>query len=149
MTTIAQSTLGVYTRISASLPATEDAVGFQALSYTTIADITDSGTFGAMADLLTHQPNGTGLMHKLKGGYNPGQQVLKGARHTAANPDAGQTILQAASLSKNDYSFETELADGTKFYYRGKVMGFPVEIGGIAIMQFNSTIEINSPIFEV
>ena len=84
--TAAGTTLG----ISASLPASFDAAGFNAVTHTTIGEITDiGGTIGRVYNLVTHNPIGSRATVKKKGSYNSGSVTVAVALDTA---DAGQVI---------------------------------------------------------
>lgn len=58
MPSLAQSVAGSTLKISAALPATYDAAGFTALSYTAVSEITDMGSLGKDFSLISHNPVG-------------------------------------------------------------------------------------------
>lgn len=150
MSTISQTLAGSVMKISASLPATYDYTGFSALSYTTIAEITDMGTgLGKKYDLVTHQPVADRKKYKFRGGYDNGQLQVKLGRATATTTDAGQTLLIAASNSDADYSFEIVVQDGTKFYFTAKTMSFTMGMGTLNnILMGDVDLQVNSDIVE-
>lgn len=140
--TSAGSTLG----ISASLPATFDAAGFNALTYTAVGEITDLGEFGAEYNLVTYTALGQRQTKKLKGSYNNGALQLQLGRDTT---DAGQTLLRTALSSDNSYSFRVTLQNATRLQFTGKVMSYKTSVGSVdQITGAQSTIEIDSVIVE-
>lgn len=146
MTTLAQTVAGSSLKISAALPATYDAAGFAALSYTPVAEVTDIGSLGKEYTLVTHNPVGDRNTYKFKGSYNQGALALKLAKAIA---DAGQTLLLAASNSDASYSFLITLQDGKKMYFTGKTMSFMTNIGTVNnILGADVKVEIDSDIIE-
>lgn len=140
--TSAGTTLGV----SASLPATYDAAGFNALTYTAIGEITDLGEFGAEYNLVTYTALGLRQTKKLKGSYNNGSLNLQMGRDTT---DAGQNALRTALASDNSYSFRVTLQNSTRLQFTGKVMSYKTSVGSVdQITGAQTTIEIDSVIVE-
>ena len=74
---VPQSSAGTTFAISASLPATLDASGFAALTYTQVAHVNDLGEFGPDATLITYTSLGQRVQGKLKGSINPAATLLK------------------------------------------------------------------------
>jgi hypothetical protein len=141
--TSAGSTLG----ISASLPATEDATGYNALTYTSVGEITDLGEFGTEYSTVNFTALGNRRVRKFKGSYNNGALQLQLGRDTA---DAGQTLLRTALASDNDYSFKVTLQNGTKLYFKGKVMSYKTQVGSVdQITAASTTVEVVSDVVEV
>src|SRR5574343_417110 len=122
--TSAGTTLGV----SASNPATFDASGYNALSWTAVGEVTNLGEFGREYNLVTHNPVGNRGTVKKKGSFNEGSISLQIGLD---NADSGQTLLLAASTSDNNYSFRITVQDGTKYYFQAQVMSFKVGVGGV------------------
>lgn len=123
-----RSSAGTTLKISASTPATFDAAGYTALSFTNIGEITNLGEFGREYALITHNPIGNRGTVKRKGSFNEGTMALQLALDT---DDAGQILAKAASLSDNDYSFEVTTQNGDKYYFQGQVMSFKVGLGSV------------------
>lgn len=115
--TVAGTTIG----ISAALPATYDAAGFGALTFTLIGEITDGGSHGKTFAEVTHNPIDSRGTQKFKGSFNMGNKTLQLA---IDDDDAGQDLIKAAHESDNDYSFCVTYQDGAKDYIFGKVMSF-------------------------
>lgn len=140
--TSAGSTLG----ISASLPATYDVTGFNALTYTAVGEITDLGEFGTEYNLVTYTALGQRQTKKFKGSFNNGSLQLQMGRDTT---DAGQTLLRTALASDNSYSFRVTLQNATRLQFTGKVMSYKTSVGSVdQITGANTTIEVDSVIVE-
>lgn len=133
--------------LSASLPGTYDATGFNALSWTNVGEITDLGEFGKEYNLVTHTPVGNRQVKKFKGSYNNGSLQLQMARDTA---DTGQTLIRTALASDNSYSVRVTLQNNTKLYFTAKVMSYKTAVGSVDSMTgASTTLEIDSDIVEV
>jgi hypothetical protein len=147
MASNAFTSAGTTVAISASLPATYDAAGFGALTFTTIGEITDAGEYGKEYNLVTHNPLADRKTYKRKGSYNNGSMTLQMGR---VPDDAGQVLLLAAQDSDNSYSFEVTLQDGTVNYFTGQVMSYLTSIGSVdQITSASVTVEVDSDIVEV
>lgn len=136
--TSAGTTLG----ISASNPATFNIAGYDALSFTTIGEITDLGEFGREYNLVTHNPIGSRGTVKKKGSFNEGSMTLQLGLDT---DDAGQILAKTASLSDGDYSFKLTTQNGDIYYYQAQVMNFKVGVGQVdSITTASITLELTS-----
>lgn len=141
------TTAGSTVATSAALPATFDAAGYNALTYTEIGEVTDVSEFGAEYALVTHMPLATRIAKKFKGSYNNGNVTLQFGKDLS---NAGQTLLKTASKSDASYSFRVTLQDGTKIYFTAKVMSMKTNLGGVdSITAGSATLEIDSDIVEV
>lgn len=120
-----RSSAGSTLKISAATPATFDATGYAALTFTNVAEITDLGEFGREYALITHNPVGSRGTVKKKGSFNEGTMALQLALDT---DDAGQILVKAASLSDADYSFQITTQNGDKYYFQAQVMNFKVGV---------------------
>lgn len=141
------SSAGSTFAISASAPASENAAGFDALTYTLVGEVTNLGAVGQESSLITHMPVGDRVVRKLKGSKNNGTMELTYALDLA---DAGQVLLKAAAESDSAYSVRLVLQNGTKIYFRGLVMSAKREVGGVdSITSGSSTIEVTSNIVEI
>lgn len=155
--TKAFTSAGSTLRVSASLPATHDAAGFQALSYTEVGELTDIPQFGRTYSEVTHKPVGSRATFKFKGSYDDGSLTLTFAIATAdAATDGGQNILRTYIDSDNDLSVEVEYNDNpdgtsnTFRYFRAKVLSFPETIGGAdGIVTGSVQLSINGDIVRV
>ena len=141
------SSAGSTLAISAAAPASEDAAGYNALTWTNIGEITELGELGATSNLITHNPVSDKITRKLKGARNFGAMNLSMARDTS---DAGQTLLRTAAAADGLYSFRLTLQNGAKMYFRGLVMGTPTSVGGVdSVTAMTCNLELSSAIVEV
>jgi hypothetical protein len=141
--TSAGSTIGIAT----GTPATYDATGFNALTFTTVGEVTDIGEFGKEYNLVSHTPVGGRQVKKFKGSYNNGSIQVQMGRDSS---NAGQTAMKTALASDASYSFKITLQDLTKIYFTGKVMSYKTNVGSVdQITGATTTIEIDSDITEV
>lgn len=137
-----RSSAGTTLKISAAIPATFDSIGYAALTYTTIGEITDLGEFGREFALVTHNPIGSRGTVKLKGSFNEGQISTTMGLDT---DDAGQILAKAASLSDNDYSFTLTTQNGDKYYFQAKVMSFKVNPASVdSVTTASMTLELTT-----
>lgn len=151
MSSLAQIVAGSILGVSSSLPATYDAAGFAALTYSPVAEVTDIGTFGKDYTLVTHNPLGDRNTYKFRGSKNNGSLDLKLAKITVLSTDAGQAALTAALNDPFDKSISLRiiLQDGSKQYFTGKVMSFTTSIGSVnSILAGECKIEIDSDVVE-
>lgn len=133
--------------ISAAAPATYDAVGFTALTFTEIGEISDLGEFGRQYNLVTYNVLSQRRTIKRKGSYNDGTIAAQMARVPS---DAGQTILTTAVDDDASYSLKIELQDGTVFYTTAQIMSYTTNIGNVdQITGATVNMEIDNDIIEV
>ncbi len=123
-----QTTAGSTFAISAGAPATLDASGYNALTYTVVGEVTDIGEVGREYNLVNHNPIASRKTQKLKGSYDPGTINLQFGRDFA---DAGQTLMRTASLDDNTYSVRITLQNGKKLYFRALVTTFKTNLGNV------------------
>lgn len=136
------TTAGTTIAVSASAPATYDSSGYDALSFTTVGEVTNLGSFGREYALVTHNPIGTRATQKYKGSYNEGQIAMEVGLDT---DDAGQDLLATASASDSNYSFKVTAQNGDVYYFIAKVMSFKRNFGGVdQITSATITLEITS-----
>ncbi len=137
-----RTSAGTTLKISAATPATFDAAGYNALTFTNVAEITDLGEFGREYALVTHNPIGSRGTVKKKGSFNEGTMALKLGLDT---DDAGQILMKAASLSDNDYSFLITSQNGDKYYFQAQVMNFKVGLSTVdAVTSASVNLELTS-----
>lgn len=143
-TTAAGSTLA----ISAAAPATEDAAGYQALTFTEIGQIEKIGSLGATFNKVEFQPlKGPKQKHKGSVDYGSLQPTL-----AHDDEDAGQTLLRTASddATSKLYAFEVTYPTGAKRYFQGRAFGYPETVDGAdTILMVSPTVEINTKIVKV
>lgn len=137
-----RTSAGSTLQLSAGIPATFNLVGYEALTFTTLGEITDMGEFGREYALVTHNPVSTRGTQKFKGSFNEGQMVMQLGLDT---DDAGQVLAKAAVVSDNDYSFKVTTQNGDIYYFQAKVMMFKVGVGSVdQITAANITLELTT-----
>jgi hypothetical protein len=114
--------IGGFLSVSAATPATFNAAGYAALSWTEVGEASEIPEFGATHAVVTFTPLKSGIVNKFHGELDYGSITLPLGYDSA---DAGQVILRAALVSKNEISFRETRSDGTVRYIMGKVMSFP------------------------
>ena len=85
--------VGTLLLASVAVPATEDAAGYGALTYTDVGYIEDPGEHGGEATVTNFTPVKTGVIDKLKGSIDYGSKDITMA---AIGDDAGQSLLSGA-----------------------------------------------------
>ena len=137
-----RTTAGTTLKISASNPATFDAAGYNALAWTTVGEVTDLGEFGREYNIVTHNPIDNRGTDKKKGSFNEGQIQ---AQLGIDDADAGQTLMRAALLSDNDYSFLITTQGGAKYGFQAQVSSFKVNAGNVdQILAATANLEITT-----
>ena len=133
---------GTRLSLSADAPASFDSTGYEALTYTAVGEITDLGEFGREYSLVTHNPIGTRGTQKFKGSFNEGTMNLTIGLDTA---NAGQVLMQAASMADSAYSFEVDMQNGDTYYFQAMVMSWKVNVGSVDSMTTASvTLELTT-----
>ena len=145
-----QSTTGILASISASLPATEDQAGYEALTYTEIEQLLTVPAFGAETQIITYDPLKDGITRKDKGFINYGTQALVAVLDTGS---AGQDIVISASEGANKrlaHTIKLQYPAGEVRYYQVFVMSSQEDPGSSnEMINFNMSVEINSPILRI
>jgi hypothetical protein len=122
--TVAGTTLG----ISASAPATYDAAGYAALTFTNIANIEDGGSHGRTYAEVTFNPIDSRGTQKFKGSFNEGNKTLSVGLNS---DDAGMILLKTALASDNSYSFKVAYQNGDVDYFQARVMSLSKATGSV------------------
>lgn len=137
-----QTAAGATIAIANAIPATFTAVGYAALTYANIGEITNIGEFGKEFALVTHLPLAERGVAKRKGSFNNG--TLNPAM--ALDPvDAGQILFEAALELDAPSAFEITLQDGTVYYLMGLVMAYKPNIGTTDdVVTATATIEVDA-----
>jgi len=104
---------------SAVLPATYDATGYNALTFTAIANVLDIGELAKAYNIVAHQTIDNRYPEKLKGNYDIANVTLTLGRVIG---DAGQVLLQAALAADTSYSFKIALPSGNAGQFTAKVI---------------------------
>lgn len=142
--TAAGSTLA----ISAGNPATDDAAGYAALTYTEIGQIDKIGALGATFAKVDFQPL-KGPKQKHKGSADYGSLAPSMAYDAA---DAGQNLMRTASddATSKLYAFLVTYPNNEKRYFQGRVFGYPETVDGAdSVITAAPTVEISTKIVKV
>jgi len=126
------SVAGTILKISAGVPATFDAAGYAALTYTTVGEITDLGEFGRVYNIIKHNPIATRGTAKRKGSFDEGVLNVKVALDT---DDAGQILCKAAAASDSLYAVQIQSQGVDKYYMQVQVASFKVMFGTVDNME--------------
>lgn len=142
-----QTFAGSTIAISNALPTTYDddgSTGFPSLSFTTVGEVTDVGSFGRQYNLVTHLPINSREVEKLKGSYNNGSLTFSMARD---DDDAGQVICLAGLAADASYSFKITYQDNTVDYFSAKIMSYQSVAGGSdSIVMRQMQLEVDSDV---
>jgi hypothetical protein len=143
-----QTAAGTSFAISVAAPATNDAAGFGALTFTAIGNVEKLGGIGGVPSKVEFQPL-LGPKQKYKGSVDYGSLSPSLALDSA---DAGQAILQTSAddASQTLYSFRVVYQDGSKRFFQGRVFGMPETIDGAdTMLMATPAIEICTKIVKV
>lgn len=145
------SSVGTVVSVSTTAPATYDAAGFGALTFSPCGELAELPSFGAEAALATHTPLATGIVAKRRGSLNYGSVALTMA---VSDTDTGQTVLQdaaeAAAGADALVSVKVLLVNGEIQYFTAQVMSYKVNVGNAdAITMAEVTLEIDNSIIKV
>lgn len=116
--------------VSAALPATNDAAGFAALSWTKVGELTDIGSVkGRSYNTSKHAPVDTAQQTEKKASYTlPKSDMTVGWD----DADAGQILIEAAANSNTAvYSFKLVKQSGKIRYFTSQVMEFVENLGTV------------------
>lgn len=118
---------GVTIEVSATLPATYDDTGYEALSWTGCGEVVDVSEIAKAWAVVSHQAVTRAYPEKIKDTYDVADVTLNLAKVTA---DTGQVILLAGLAAAASYSFQVTLPSGDIAYFTGKIL--KAGIGSIA-----------------
>lgn len=114
--------------ISAAAPATYNAAGFAALTYTQIGELMSFGDRGQTFEDVNYNTLGDRATKHLKGTTDQPETEVEMA---IDRDDAGQVLFKAAKNSDDEYSFKVEYSNGEIDYFQALVYSF-VTVGGDA-----------------
>lgn len=144
-----QTSSGLTVSIVADTPATFDKVGFDALTYVVIGEVTSVSEYGGTQEEVTHTPLNTAIVEKLKGATNYGTLSMELGYDPS---DAGQALLAAGSIGVDQFtqhSVKVEYSDGSIDYIYGYVFGYAKNPGAInSVVSGASSIGVNKPIVD-
>lgn len=118
--------------VSATLvTGTPDETKYEALTFTDCGEVVSIGEFGREYTVVRVNNLASGATRKFKGSYDQGTIQLDLLFDSA---DAGQTLLEAASVSTAKYAFKVGLpgtgAAGEEFYFQALVTSLKRIVGG-------------------
>lgn len=141
---------GITVGIVDALPATYDAAGYAALTYTNIGELNTIPAFGPTVAVVESNPLATGVTEKFKGFTNYGSVALAADYD---DEDAGQAVVSAAveGASKlNRHSFKLTYPTGAVRYWAGKAFSYTEEPGSAnSMVGCTMNVEIETPIVRV
>ncbi|KTF70695.1 hypothetical protein ACNFJ7_02225 [Sphingomonas sp. HT-1] len=143
-----QTAAGTKLAISAEQPASENATGYAALTFTTVGGVEQLGAFGASFAKVEFQPL-DGAKEKYKGSRDNGALTVP---LKLDSEDAGQALMQTAAEdpSQDLYSVKVTYSDGAIRYFGTRVFGMPETVGGADTMiMANPVLEICTDIVKV
>jgi hypothetical protein len=137
---------GTKLAVSIAAPATNNAAGYGALTFTEVTGVEKIGPIGATYNKVEFTPL-RGPKQKHKGSRDNGALAPSMAHD---EDDAGQAIVRTASSSDALLSWEVTYPNGEIRYFRGRVFGYPENVDGAdTILMAAPTIEIDTDIVKV
>lgn len=120
---------GTILGVSAAAPATYTEAGYEALTFTTVGEVSDLGDIPSrIYELVTWNAIAERGTRKSKGGYNLGSQTLT----VGIDPDdAGQTLVDTLTNSDSPGSIKIAHPGLGTIYARALVMGGPKSYGDV------------------
>lgn len=112
------SYIGATIAVAAGKPATTDAAGFAALSYSTVGEIQQFGAIGDTSAAIEVGDLAAGRISRINGAVDGGENEFSFSYEDA---DAGQVILRNNSNTNNDVSCRVTDPDGQIAYFFGRV----------------------------
>ena len=116
-----QPGVGTLLSVSASLPLTETATAYGAITYTPVGKVESVGAGGKSRQEITFIDLETGEEEVFGGSVSYGSRSI-GIGEVLA--DAGQVILEAAFTGNSKVAIEIERPDGSLRYFTARVMSF-------------------------
>src|SRR5690625_4296357 len=121
------SSAGTCLSVSADLPATYDAAGFDALTFTQVGELESIGEMVMRRNSGEFSNLCTGNTSVIKGNR---QAITVSVVCALDEDDAGQVLMIESEDSHDLYSFCVTESNGTKNYFEGTVSAAGKEAGG-------------------
>lgn len=115
--------IGTTLAVSAAAPATYDATGYAALTFTAVGGVSSVGEFGASFEQVTHIDLDDGETQKDYGAKNAGDPAVV---YRIIPSDAGQAILATAEDNLAKISVKVTRPNGLIQYAQAIVQGSPM-----------------------
>lgn len=110
------SFIGSTLAVVASTPATEDATGYAALSFTSVGKVISIGPLGDQSEDITFDLLQPGRRSHVNGVKDLGEIPI-GIEYNRS--DAGLTIVEAGANGNTTHSFRVTDSDGDDYYFQG------------------------------
>lgn len=142
-----QTAAGTTFGISLTLPATEDAAGYAALTFLDVGEVTNIDEYGRVYELVTSNPLSSRRVKKYKGSYDEGSFSIT---YDITFDDAGQVAVTTARDDDANAAIEIVHQDGTIDYMSVKVMSTTTAVGTLdSMLEGSTSVEIDSDIIRV
>lgn len=112
------SFIGTVLEIVSGSPATEDASGYEGLSYTEVGKVVSIGELGDTSEDIAFDLLKPGRRTHVNGVKDLGEIPVVVEYDKA---DAGQDVVRAANNSNTTHSFKVTDADGDSYYFQGLI----------------------------
>ena len=130
--------------ISVALPATYDAAGFNALTFTKIRGVASFDDIGGAYETIDYNVIG-GIRHNKR----VGSLALSIPLYLVNLTDAGQDLLAAAYDATTSYSYKILGVDGTVYYFTAECSSRYKNPGTRTVADIKTVLEVNSKILEI
>jgi hypothetical protein len=131
--------------ISATLPATYDLAGYEALTWTRIQAVRAIGDLGEAYETFDNNVIG-GIRSNVRSGKLPTTIELE----LIKIDDAGQDLLKAAFESKMSYSYRVLAVDGVNYYFTAEcATRFNNSGQSGTIADIKTTLQVDSRLLEI
>lgn len=118
----AKSDIGAKLEFASGAPATFDAAGYGAMSWTKVSHIVSLPEIGTSDATIAAPDIETGYTQTLKGASTGKAGTV--TMRDEADSDAGQAAVQAAAATTAEQSFKISYANGVVLYLTGPVMNW-------------------------
>lgn len=131
--------------VSASIPATFDVAGYEAItSWEDLPIASDFGEVGPTDNIVTFIPVQGSAVQKAQGSRDFGQQAIPFAY---VSGDAGIGVLETAHAARNEISCRLTLPNGDIRYYQAVCDGIREQVGGAdSVLGMATTLHIRSSV---
>jgi hypothetical protein len=141
--------VGTQFYISAAEPATYDAAGFAALTWTEVGEVESLGEFGGTAQITNFIPLATGIVKKRKGSLDYGTATVAIGRLAG---DAGQALMKSGFDGANKdviHSAKVLSADGAIAYFTGVIGSYTTATNDAnTVTMVNCNLELDNKVIE-
>ncbi len=124
-----KTNIGVAVGVVLGSPATYDEAGYDALTYSSVGNVTSLLDVGGEADVSSYDPMDTGIRVKLPGVIDYGSGSIEVAFD---GDDAGQTVLSDGFDGAGKglaHSFELTDSEGDSVWFTSKIYSFRLVYG--------------------